>query len=125
MNMNELTRVLTDLQLDSENELFSVVIEELLNEEFETVEEVTEYLTSIVIGGTKTGIVPRLIYRNNIRNLFFEFSEDVINIALHREVKLNDFINFDEFVDTVVRVAYKSEAYALVEFIKHELPQAN
>ncbi|KAF3303621.1 hypothetical protein FPV24_00505 [Carnobacterium sp. PL24RED07] len=122
MNMTELTKVLDDLQRDSEYELINVVIEDLLYEEFETVEEVSEFLESIFIYGTDTGVVPRLVYRSNIRSLFFEYGEDIVNIAIDREIKLSDFRNFDEFVDTVVRVAYESEAYTLLEFIKHELP---
>lgn len=125
MNMTELTKVLDDLQRDSEYELINVVIEDLLYEEFETVEEVSEFLESIFIYGTDTGVVPRLVYRSNIRSLFFEYGEDIVNIAIDREIKLSDFRNFDEFIDIAVRIAYETEAFNLSEFIKTGLPQAN
>lgn len=121
ITISELTTMLKEMQKEAHGDLFEVVVEDLLAKEFESVDQVIEYLTDLTELGVGDENVSRLVHIDDVVRLFHEYSENIISTAIGAELSLKDFEEFEHFAYTATCIAYEVECWSLLQFIQEEL----
>lgn len=118
MNMQMLNDLLEDLKEHPESDLFALVIQDMQDNKFDTVDDVKSYLSDIVQYGLESGIVSGMIYTYDIRKVFEGCGDDIFDIVKDSDINLSDYDSMDSFIVALVWTAYETEASNLLNFIE-------
>lgn len=118
MKISTLNNLLQDLKEQPGTDLFGYVVTDVIENEFDTMEDLKMYLSDVVNYGVSTGIVPYLIYKGNIREVFTEYEDDIFEIVRGGDINLSDFDSMDQFITALTWTAYEIEAGNVLNFVE-------
>lgn len=118
MNMQMLNDLLEGLKEHPESDLLALVIQDMLDNKFDTVDDVKSYLWDIVHYGLESGMVSGMIYTYDIRKVFEGCGDDIFDIVKDSDINLSDYDDMDSFIVALVWTAYETEASNLLNFIE-------
>lgn len=118
MKITTLNNLLQDLKEQPGTDLFGYVVTDVIENEFDTMEDLKMYLSDVVNYGVATGIVPYLIYKGNIREVFTEYEDDIFEIVRGGDINLSDFDSMDQFITALTWTAYEIEAGNVLNFVE-------
>lgn len=118
MNMQMLNDLLEGLKEHPESDLLALVIQDMLDNKFDTVDDVKRYLWDIVHYGLESGMVSGMIYTYDIRKVFAGCGDDIFDIVKDSDINLSDYDDMDSFIVALVWTAYETEASNLLNFIE-------
>lgn len=112
---SELKAKLNELKTDYAGGIEALVLEDVL--EYDSLEDIENYLSDVMRYGGQSGTVTRLIYTKENEKFFIKYGEQIFELLEGGDINLADFEGYQDFVNKIVWTAYEvatSRIYGLV-----------